>query len=126
MDLEDDATAGFDLISTWDLDEHGVDWIAKKVKARVGNGPVVISLDVDVMDPSYVPASMSSLPRPHSISSPSIHPAKRDVDATLAGTPEAGGWTSREVRRILYGLKGLNIVGFDVVELAPAYDTNGE
>jgi arginase family enzyme len=62
MDLEDDATAGFDLISTWDLDEHGVDWIAKKVKARVGNGPVVISLDVDVMDPSYVPASMSLSP----------------------------------------------------------------
>jgi arginase family enzyme len=43
----------------------------------------------------------------------------------VAGTPEAGGWTSREVRRVLYGLKGLNIVGFDVVELAPAYDTNG-
>jgi agmatinase len=61
MDLEDDVTAGFDLISTWDLDEHGVEWIAKKIKQRVGTGPVVISLDVDVMDPSYVPASMSSL-----------------------------------------------------------------
>ena len=60
MDLEDDVTAGFDLISTWDLDEHGVEWIAKKIKQRVGTGPVVISLDVDVMDPSYVPASKSS------------------------------------------------------------------
>ena len=59
MDLEDDVTAGFDLISTWDLDEHGVDWITKKIKQRVGTGPVVISLDVDVMDPSMVPASMS-------------------------------------------------------------------
>lgn len=98
-DLEDDVTAGFDLISTWDLDEHGVDWITKKIKQRVGNGPVVISLDVDVMDPSMVPAT---------------------------GTPEAGGWTTREVRRVLYGLKGLNIVGFDIVELAPAYDTNAE
>lgn len=56
-DLEDDVTAGFDLISTWDLDEHGVDWITKKIKQRVGTGPVVISLDVDVMDPSMVPAS---------------------------------------------------------------------
>lgn len=64
MDLEDDVTAGFDLISTWDLDERGVDWIAKKVKQRVGSGPVVISLDVDVMDPSYVPASASPLPPP--------------------------------------------------------------
>ena len=61
MDLEDDVTAGFDLISTWDLDEHGVEWIAKKIKQRVGTGPVVISLDVDVMDPSYVPASESFL-----------------------------------------------------------------
>lgn len=66
MDLEDDATAGFDLISTWDLDEHGVDWITKKVRARVGTGPVVISLDVDVMDPSMVPAStfLSLIPFP--------------------------------------------------------------
>lgn len=43
-----------------------------------------------------------------------------------AGTPESGGWTSRELRRIIYALRGLNVVGFDVVELAPAYDTNGE
>jgi agmatinase len=43
-----------------------------------------------------------------------------------AGTPESGGWTSRELRRIIYALKGLNVVAFDVVELAPAYDTNGE
>lgn len=62
MDLEDDVTAGFDLISTWDIDEQGVEWIAKKVKQRVGTGPVVISLDVDVMDPSYVPASKSQHP----------------------------------------------------------------
>jgi arginase family enzyme len=66
MDLEDDVTAGFDLISTWDLDEHGVDWITKKIKQRVGTGPVVISLDVDVMDPSMVPASMSFQPSPRS------------------------------------------------------------
>lgn len=59
IDLEDDVTAGFDLISTWDLDERGVDWIADKIKSRVGSGPVVISLDVDVLDPSYVPASES-------------------------------------------------------------------
>ncbi|KAF8560154.1 Arginase/deacetylase [Imleria badia] len=38
------------------------------------------------------------------------------------GTPEAGGWTSREVKRIIRGLAGLNFVGADVVEVAPAYD----
>lgn len=99
VDLTDDVTAGFDLVHTMDIDEHGVEWIAEKIKARVGDGPVVISLDVDVMDPAYVPAT---------------------------GTPESGGWTTRELRWILYNLMGLNIVACDVVELSPAYDTNAE
>lgn len=42
------------------------------------------------------------------------------------GTPEAGGWTSREIIRILRGLEGLNVVGADVVEVSPAYDGPGE
>lgn len=57
VDLEDDVTAGFELVHTGAIDDHGVEWIADKIKKRVGNGPVVISLDVDVMDPSVVPAS---------------------------------------------------------------------
>lgn len=44
----------------------------------------------------------------------------------LAGTPESGGWTTREVKRILRGLSSLNLVGFDIVEVSPAYDTNAE
>ena len=42
------------------------------------------------------------------------------------GTPEPGGWTSREVIRILRGLEDLNVVGADIVEVAPAYDGTGE
>ncbi|KIR57144.1 agmatinase [Cryptococcus gattii Ru294] len=99
QDLEDDVTAGFDLIHTFDLDDFGIDWISEKIKTRIGGGPVVISLDVDVMDPAFVPAT---------------------------GTPESGGWTSRELRRILHSLCGLNIVALDIVELSPAYDTNAE
>jgi len=44
----------------------------------------------------------------------------------VAGTPEAGGWTAREAKRIIRGLAGLNIVGADLVEVSPAYDTNAE
>ena len=57
QDLDDDVTAGFDLVHTMDVDDYGVDWIARKIKERIGSNPVVISLDVDVMDPSFVPAT---------------------------------------------------------------------
>jgi len=46
--------------------------------------------------------------------------------APATGTPETGGWTTRELREILRGLKGLNIIAADIVEVAPAYDTNAE
>jgi len=42
--------------------------------------------------------------------------------APATGTPEVGGWTTREVKRIIRGLAGLNFIGADVVEVAPAYD----
>lgn len=49
------------------------------------------------------------------------------ADEELAtGTPEPGGWSTRELTTILAGLEGLNIIGGDVVEVAPAYDNNGE
>lgn len=46
--------------------------------------------------------------------------------APATGTPETGGWSTRELRTIIRGLEGLHIVGADVVEVAPAYDTNAE
>lgn len=49
---------------------------------------------------------------------PSIAPA--------TGTPESGGWTSRELKRFLKGLEGLNMVGADIVEVSPPYDTVAE
>ena len=45
---------------------------------------------------------------------------------TSGGTPEIGGWTTRELLQILRGLEGVNIVGADVVEVAPVYDTQAE
>ncbi|KIJ38429.1 hypothetical protein M422DRAFT_231163 [Sphaerobolus stellatus SS14] len=94
-DLQNDEVIGFEVISTDDIDDFGIAYIIKKIRSRVGNSPVYLSLDIDVLDPGLAPAT---------------------------GTPEAGGWTMREMKRIIRGLAGLNFVGADVVEVAPAYD----
>jgi agmatinase len=94
-DLVDDARFGFKLITSDDLDHLGVPEIVKQIHERVGDTALYVSIDVDVMDPSHAPGT---------------------------GTPEAGGITSRELLQMLRGLAGLNIVGADVVEVAPAYD----
>ena len=67
----------------------------QRVKERLGDTPVYVSIDIDVLDPSYAPGT---------------------------GTPEMGGLHSRELLALLRGLNGINIVGADVVEVAPAYD----
>ncbi|EEB90388.1 hypothetical protein MPER_11413, partial [Moniliophthora perniciosa FA553] len=87
-DLETDENVGFQLISTDDIDDLGIPEIVRRIRSRIGDTPVYLSLDIDV----------------------------------IAGTPEAGGWTTREVKRILRGLAGLNFVGADIVEVAPSYD----
>lgn len=46
--------------------------------------------------------------------------------APATGTPETGGWSTRELRTILRGLEGINLIAVDIVEVAPAYDTNAE
>ncbi|KAJ7726678.1 hypothetical protein DFH07DRAFT_896448 [Mycena maculata] len=93
--VEHDESVGFAVISTEDIDDYGIQNVIKKIRDRVGTGPVYLSLDIDVIDPGMAPAT---------------------------GTPEAGGWTTREVKRIIRGLAGLNLVGCDIVEVAPAYD----
>ncbi|KAK4056928.1 hypothetical protein OIO90_002178 [Microbotryomycetes sp. JL221] len=98
-DLVYDEQVGFKLLTTDDLDDMGVNGIVKAIKDRVGSTPTYLSFDIDTIDPSMAPAT---------------------------GTPEPGGWTTREVKKILRGLNGLNFVGFDVVEVSPPYDTNAE
>lgn len=46
--------------------------------------------------------------------------------APATGTPETGGWSTRELRTIIRGLEGVNLIAADIVEVAPAYDTNAE
>ncbi|CAK5278454.1 unnamed protein product [Mycena citricolor] len=93
--IEHDEAVGFAVISAEDLDDYGIEAVIRKIRERVGNTPVYLSLDIDTIDPGMAPAT---------------------------GTPEIGGWTTREMKRIIRGLAGLNFVGADVVEVAPAYD----
>lgn len=94
-DLPSDAELGFTVISAADYARISIDEAADRIRARVGDAPVYVSVDVDVMDPAHAPGT---------------------------GTPEAGGLTSRELLLTLRALDGLPIVGADVVEVAPAYD----
>lgn len=101
-DLKDekhDFECGFQKIISRDIDIIGIRGIIQQIKTRVGDLPVYISLDIDVLDIASAPGT---------------------------GTPEPGGFTAREILTILDGLEGLNIVGADVVEVAPAYDSNGD
>ncbi len=94
-DLAEDAEMGFLQISTTDVATLGVDAVVARLVERVGDAPVYVSVDVDVLDPAHAPGT---------------------------GTPEAGGLTSRELLALLHGLDAVSIVGGDVVEVAPAYD----
>jgi agmatinase len=90
--------SGMTVLHIEDVDRLGVAGVVETARRVVGDGPTYISFDVDGLDPAYAPGT---------------------------GTPEAGGLTPREAQAILRGLKGLDIVGGDVVEVAPQYDPTG-
>ncbi len=94
-DLADDAGFGFRTIRASDVDTMGVRETIGTITERTAGLPVYLSLDIDVLDPAFAPGT---------------------------GTPESGGLTSRELLSVLRGLTGLDLVGADVVEVAPAYD----
>lgn len=94
-DLADDAGFGFRIVSTVDVAREGVDQAVARIRSRVGEAPVYVSIDIDVLDPAHAPGT---------------------------GTPEPGGLSTREMMLILRGMAGLPIVGADVVEVAPPYD----
>jgi agmatinase len=95
-DLVDDARFGFEIVTAMDVLDEGRRVIADRVRDRLGDAPVYVSVDIDVLDPAFAPGT---------------------------GTPEAAGLTSRELLGILRGLAGVNLVGADIVEVAPPYDT---
>ena len=94
-DLEEDADLGFRTVTAREIERIGVEGTLSRIRERVGDAPLYISIDIDVLDPAHAPGT---------------------------GTPEAGGLTSRELLGILRGLAGAPLVGADVVEVSPAYD----
>ncbi|KAH6652680.1 agmatinase 1 [Truncatella angustata] len=99
-DYENDGYCGFEIVEAREIDTIGTEGIIRRIVDRVGTtNPVYLSLDIDTLDPAFAPAT---------------------------GTPETGGWSTRELRTILRGLEDLNLIGADIVEVAPAYDTNAE
>lgn len=87
--------SGMTVIHAEDISRMGIADVIEKARAVVGDGPTYLSFDVDSLDPAFAPGT---------------------------GTPEIGGLSSREALAILHGLKGIDFVGGDVVEVAPQYD----
>lgn len=94
-DISDDERLGFGIVRSDDLDERGAVAIIELLRERVGSLPLYVSIDIDVLDPAFAPGT---------------------------GTPEPGGVSSRELLRLLRGLSALDVVGGDIVEVAPPYD----
>lgn len=86
---------GVTIITAQDVYEAGPADIAQRIRAVVGDAPVYLSFDIDALDPAFAPGT---------------------------GTPEIGGLSSWQAQAIIRRLAGLNFVGMDVVEVAPAYD----
>jgi agmatinase len=94
-DLDQDTGLGFQVVSAPEIDQIGVSEVVERIKQRVGERPVYVSVGIDVLDPGLPPGT---------------------------GPPEDGGLTSRELLTMLRAFAGLNLLGADIVEVSPAYD----
>jgi len=90
-----DEPLGYQILSAADVHHQGSSAIVRQIRERVGDGPVYLTFDIDCLDPAFAPGT---------------------------GTPVPGGLTSFQALDIIRGLQGINLVGMDVVEVAPAYD----
>jgi agmatinase len=94
-DWNDSRELGFELISADEVRELGIPETISRIHERIGDSKAYVSFDVDFVDPAFAPGT---------------------------GTPEVGGFTSREAQEFVRGLGRMNIAGCDVVEVYPAYD----
>ncbi|MCE9687476.1 agmatinase [Shewanella sp. AS16] len=87
---------GYQVIDGATANDLSAEEIVAQIRARVGDMPLYITFDIDCLDPAFAPGT---------------------------GTPVCGGLTSDKAMKIIRGLRGMNVVGMDVVEVAPAYDS---
>ena len=97
-DIDLGRAQGMRVITIEEYFDLGVDKVIAEARRVVGDGPTYVSFDVDGLDPAYAPGT---------------------------GTPEVGGYTPHEAQRMLRGLRGLDLVGGDVVEVSPPFDMSG-
>ncbi len=97
-DFTEAAVWGFNQHLAHELWHKSLTPLAADIKAKIGNHKTYISYDIDSLDPSFAPGT---------------------------GTPEIGGLTTMQAMELIRGLRGLNIVGCDMVEVSPPYDTSG-
>jgi agmatinase len=91
-----DKPMGFNIFDARYVHKHGPEAVAERVRAVVGEHKVYLTFDIDCLDPAYAPGT---------------------------GTPVCGGLSTHQALEIIRALAGINIIGADVVEVAPAYDT---
>ncbi|RST77739.1 agmatinase [Siminovitchia acidinfaciens] len=96
-DIQDARDLGFEVIPMKEVRQIGFENVMKRIHERVKDRPVFVTYDIDFVDPAYAPGT---------------------------GTPEVGGPTSYEALEYVRGLDGLDVVGFDLVEVLPTYDAN--
>jgi agmatinase len=92
---DNEDTLGFNIFDGPWVHEHGINAVVRETRAVLANKPVYLTFDIDCLDPSYAPGT---------------------------GTPVCGGLTTYQAMSIIRGLTGINLVGMDIVEVAPIYD----
>ena len=94
-DVQQSVDLGYEVVTTDEMLDGGIETLAGRIREKFRGRKVFLSFDMDIVDPAFVPGVQ---------------------------TPEAGGPTAREILRLLRSLRGLNLVGADVVEMNPNYD----
>ena len=97
-DFDWPRSQGFRIVQVEAFWHKSLSPLMNEVRAQLGEGPVYVSFDIDGLDPAFAPGT---------------------------GTPEIGGLTVMQGIEIMRGCRGLEIVGGDLVEVSPPYDTSG-